>query len=349
MAQFPSSTNLFIKSHEASGSLIVDFSRDPSKFAVAEYAQIVPVKKPAGLYQVMTVEEAGRVLGADAAEYDWADGADAPDGSDGTESFDYPQFQTRRSAYPYRLGQRTVDNAEWEIAAQHGRIHAQKAMTVRTMRAVTALTTSGNYDATHVSAISGGSITGTTGTWAQSTSTRQDIKRSLNHAAELIMLDTLSAIDIDELMVVLSPTLAKEMSVSQEIVDMIKQSSDAKYYVSGEGKFTNKNAKFGLPPTLYGYPIVIENTVRVTSRKGATKARSFVMPASSAVMCSRPGGIDGVAGQPSFSTLTMFMLEEMTVETKQDPDNRLTKGRVVDDYATVMTAPVSGFLFTGCS
>jgi hypothetical protein len=243
VAQFPSSTNVFIKSHEASGSLIVDFSRDPSTFAVSEYAQIVPVKKPSGLYQVMTVEEAGRVLGADAAEYDWADGADAPDGSDGTESFDYPQFQTRRSAYPYRLGQRTVDNAEWEIAAQHGRIHAQKAMTVRTMRAVTALTTSGNYDSTHVSAISGGSITGTTGTWAQSTSTRQDIKRSLNHAAELIMLDTLSAIDIDELMVVISPTLAKEMSVSQEIVDMIKQSSDAKYYVSGEGKFTNKNAK----------------------------------------------------------------------------------------------------------
>jgi hypothetical protein len=45
----------------------------------------------------------------------------------------------------------------------------------------------------------------------------------------------------------------------------------------------------------------------------------------------------------------MFMLEEMTVETRQDPDNRLTKGRVVEDYATVMTAPVSGFLFTGCS
>ena len=39
--------------------------------------------------------------------------------------------------------------------------------------------------------------------------------------------------------------------------------------------------------------------------------------------------------------------EEMTVESKYDPDNRLNKGRIVEDYALVMTAGIAGFLFTG--
>jgi hypothetical protein len=36
----------------------------------------------------------------------------------------------------------------------------------------------------------------------------------------------------------------------------------------------------------------------------------------------------------------------MTVETLNDRDNRLTDIRVVENFDVVLTAPISGFLFT---
>lgn len=345
VAQFPSSQNVFVKDHAATGKLVVDFSRNPNSFAVNRYAQIVPVDKVAGYYLEMTIEEAGRILNTDLSDFEWADNADAPEDSDGTESFEFKEFRARRKKYGFRLGDRTVDQASWDIVAQHGAIKAQQAMTARTQLAITTLTTTGNYAASHTSAVT--SISGVTGNWAASTTARQDIKRSMNHAANVILQDTLSVVDPADLIMVISPGLAKEMSVSQEIVDYIKQSPQAFAYVKGDLADQNRNIAYGLPPQLYGYDLVVERTVKTTSRKGATKATSFVLPDATPFMVSRPGGLEGQYGSPSFSTCTIFMKEEMTTETLHDVNNRLTRGRVVEDFAVVLTAPVSGFLFTG--
>ena len=51
-------------------------------------------------------------------------------------------------------------------------------------------------------------------------------------------------------------------------------------------------------------------------------------------------------GSPSFSTFTVFLKEEMTVESKHDRDNRRHLGRVVNDFAAKTVAPITGFLFT---
>ena len=91
---------------------------------------------------------------------------------------------------------------------------------------------------------------------------------------------------------------------------------------------------------------MVEKTVKVTSRKGATKATSFVMEDDKAGMVSRPGGLLGTFGAPSFSTATIFMMEEMTTEVLRDEKDRRTLLRVVENYDVVLTAPVSGFLFT---
>src|SRR5690606_30153563 len=73
-ATIPGGSNAYIPSHEASGKLVVDFSRNPSKFALAKYAQIVPVTEQLGYYLEMTVEEAARVLDDDGFDVDWPDG-----------------------------------------------------------------------------------------------------------------------------------------------------------------------------------------------------------------------------------------------------------------------------------
>ncbi len=145
---------------------------------------------------------------------------------------------------------------------------------------------------------------------------------------------------------VMSPGCARKISVSQEIVDFIKGSTDARQYIDGK---LGPNAQYGLPSNLYGVNVIVEDCVKVTSRKGATRAASYALADTTPFLCSRVGGLDGVYGAASFSTLTVFNHEEMTQETFDDPKHRRTEIYVVDDFAPVVTASISGFLFTAAT
>lgn len=342
-AAYPSAANVFVRDHAASGKMVVDFARNIKEFAVNQYMQIVPVKKTEGLYLKMTVEEAGRIQATDGANFLWADGQPAPEGNDGLESHEYLPYRTVRRAFPFLLGDLTIDQATWNILAQHSSIKSRQAMTMRTQLGISAMTDSSNYDSTHYVDVT--AISGNTGAWNESTAARQDIKRSLNYAAELILKDTLNGVKLDDLMVVIGPNLAAGMAECQEIVDYLKHSPDALAQVRGE--LPGKNVLFGLPDKLYGYPICVEATYKVTTKKGATTARSAVLSSNTPFMCSRPGGLVGVADAPNFSTGVLFVQEEMTVETLRDAPNRRTLGRVVENLAPAVVAPASGVLFTG--
>ena len=191
VAAYPSEGNVFIRDHAASGQLIIDFARNPRDFAVNRYVTIVPVKKTQGLYLQMTIEEAGRIQQTDLANFVWADGQPAAEGNDGLESFAWLTFKTIRYNVPVLLGDKMVDQADWNMVAQYSSIKARQAMTARTMLAVGALTNTNNYSSTHVLDVVN-TVAGNSGSWAESTSVRQDIKRSLNVGAELILKDTLN-------------------------------------------------------------------------------------------------------------------------------------------------------------
>lgn len=344
-AVYPSSQNVFVRDHDASNKMVIDFARNINDFAVNRYVQIVPVKKVAGYYLNMTVEEAGRLLQSDLANFVWPDGQPASDGMDGTESHDFLPFETKRYNYPFTLGDLTIDQATWDILAHHASIKARQAMTARTQLAVTALTTSGNYAADHVMDVT--AITGNTGNWAQSTTARQDIKRSFIAAAEKILDDTLTGVELESLQVVINSALAGQLAETQEIVDYIKGSPDA--YAQVRGELPNRNKYYGLPERLYGFALVIEATRKVTTRKGQTTARSQVLPTATPFMCARPGALVGVAEAPNFATCVVFAQEEMTVETLRDVNNRRTTGRVVENLVAKIVAPASGVLFTAAA
>jgi len=337
----PGGSNTYIKDFRSSGKLQVAFSRNPNRFALVNYSQIVPVERDAGFYLRINTEQAGRLVDGDLSEHVWPDGADRPSNNDGTEKFNFKDYRTLRYAYGFKLGQKATEQAEWDILKTEAAIHAQQAMTARTKAAVSALTNAANWDATHVKDVS--TIAGNTGAWDVSTTARQDIKRSLHHADETIALDTLGAVDQSQLQLVMSPSTAKSISRAQEIVDHIKGSPDAYAQVKGgAGKF----AKYGLPDRIYGYEVAIEDAVMVTSVRGAaTPVRSRVMPHGVAFLMSRVGELVGENDGPNFSTLSVFVYEDMSVETKLDADHRRTNGSVVDDFAAVLTAPVSGYYF----
>jgi hypothetical protein len=344
-AQFPGAYNTFVPNHEATKAMVIDFSRNPSKFPVNRYIQVVPVSDPIGYYLAMTVEERGRIRNTDGSEFKWADGNDAPAGQDGTESFEYKAYRQERYAFPFRFGDMTVKNASWDIVAQHAAIKAQQAMTHRTQQVATLLTTSGNYPSANTAAVT--AIAGNTGAWNQSTPGRKDIQRSLNYGAETILDATLGGLQLSDLVLIISSSCARQIAECQEIVDYIKGSPDAKAQLVGDKASLNAK-RYGLPDQLYGFDLVIEDTRKVTSKKGATRAVSQIWPVASAVLASRPGGLVGVAGAPSFSTATCFVNSEyeMAVETLDDRNNKRTTGRVIDMFDLKMTAGASGFLFT---
>ncbi|MGQ9663458.1 MAG: hypothetical protein ACUVWX_14150, partial [Kiritimatiellia bacterium] len=140
MPVYPASHNVYVPSHEATNKLVVDFARNIRDFAVNQYTQIVPVSHPSGYYLEMTVEEAGRIVQTDLANFVWADGATAPEHFEGTESFTFKPYSVLRYVYGFALGDMTVKSASWDIVAHHASIKARQAMTARTQLALNELT-----------------------------------------------------------------------------------------------------------------------------------------------------------------------------------------------------------------
>lgn len=349
----PGGANTFVPSTEATRNMIVDFSRNIQSFALNRYLYIVPVDKMVGIYTKMTVEEAGRLLsqGEDA----WPVGTPRPKNAGRTEKFEFPKYSTFRRQFGYEIPGETAEQAAWDILAQHGRIIAQRAMTRRTERVATLLQTVGNWPtANTIDVDSIPSLGGAAGQWDQSTTARLAIKKALRYGIQAIKKQTLGAVKISDLKLVIGDDTAGAMAESQEIADFVKGSPDAKAYIqNGLGP----NATYGLPKQLYGVEIIVEDAVKTTTRKGASSTtKSFVWDGDKACLLYRAGGKpgsmdDGLVGPensneaPTFSTVTCFMYEEMTVESKYDADDRLNHGRIVENYDMQLTAPISGFLF----
>ena len=342
-AAYPSGSNTFVPSHDASGGLIVGFSRNPKKFKLNQYMKLVPVKQGQGYYLQITAEEAARVINSNLADYVWHDGQEAPMGSDNTESFQFVRFLTSRYNYTFNLGQKAIDQATWPILSVHAGFMAQKAMTARTISALSTLTTSGNWSGSTGTATSLGG-----GAWDASGATDKYIRKTFNQVCENILQNTLGVVNREDICVVINPHDARRMAETEEIRDYLKQSPFALAEVRGDVE--SQNGQWGLPNSLWGVKIIVEDAVKVTSRKGASsKTVSYCLTSGNAIFLARPGGLLGMEGIPEFSTAQMFVYEEMAVETMTDVNNRRTVGRVVDDFTTALVAPASGYLVTSCT
>lgn len=334
--------NTYIQNHEASGNLIVTYSRDPKKFPMSRYVKYQPVKKTTGLYLEIKAEEAARIINSNLQDYYWADGADRPKRNE-AEEFRYVEYRTKRYDFPWFLGKKAVDEADWPVTNLQQQVAAHKSMTARSIAVASLLQTEGNWDTGHYEAVT--SISGVADNWDVSTSDEQNIKRSILYGIEKIQLDTFGMVNTEDLVLVMNPTTARRISTAPEIIDFIKQQQSAPAII--QGKDGGWNGEYGLPKYLHGVEILVESTFRISARAGATsQTKSYVLDDGNAFLLARPGSIEAVAGSgPSFSTVTMFTLEEMTVEQKDDVENRRLLGHVVDDYSVNMTASPSGFWF----
>lgn len=339
---YPSGSNTYVPQFDASGQLVVSFSRNPKDFALNQYITVTPVKKSIGYYLKINAEMAAKVLNANGADRVWHDGNDAPEGNWGNEAFNFQPYSTIRYAYPFRLGYKAVEQADWKILASHAAIVAQAAMTFRSQRVLTSLSNTANFAANHT-----GTATALGGAkFNAGTVAAPSIKKTLLAAAQQIQIDTLGTVGPKDLVLIVNPVLASAMASSDEVQDTVKHSSIAMQWL--QNKDETADGRWGLPPYLWGFRIIVDDTVMNTNAKGGTLNNGYALPNTTALLVARPGGLTGVEGSASFSTCHVMAYEEMTVESKDDPDNRLTRGRVVDDFDVQIVAPATGFVITAC-
>lgn len=341
MTIFPGASSTFVPSFEGSGRLQVEFSRNPNSFALPQYAKIIPVTNNAGYY--LKIDTAGAVRMPDLNGFRWPDGQDRPRGK--AAGFDFLPYLTERFSFPFEVGQLAASQAVWDIIGSHARMQAQLAMTARVVSAASVLTTSANWSGnTGTATAIGGGI------WSTSSTANNYIKKTLDAVKASILRSTRGVVQDADLMLVVDPVGAALIANSPEYKQYLVNHEQA--IAALEMKPGSIWNRWGLLPFLYGLRVVVDDTVRMTSLEGATDA--FAWPFSGiggglntcALVLARLNGLMGVQNAPEFSTVSIFTKEDMTVETKDDVDNRRTEGRVVDDYDVVLTAPASGYFIT---
>lgn len=348
---YPQGHNTFIPA-DISGRIRVGFSRDPKKFAIPRYVQYVETPNNSFYWLKLTTQEAARVISVN--DFEWPDGQPDRATDTGDESFNFVPQITQRRSYKFRVGQMAADQAVWPITEVQAGIKAAQCMTARTMRWTSTFENTANWassaDTANLSTNHYSDATTLVGAKLDTgSSTNPLIRKAFSVIARVINQDTMGVINYEpgSFNIVMNPNTAISLANSQEIHDYIKGS----YWAREElDTGSSPNAFWGLPSTLYGYPIIVENTIKTTNLKNLAKTASLAMSDGVILFASRVGGLDGVYGAPSFSTLTMFWYkEEMTVEMRADSWDRLYYGRVVENTYEVVTCPASGYLLTGCT
>ena len=343
---YPGGSNTYIPSWEATG-LIIKYTRNPSYFRINKYVKELKVPKDQGYYLTLSGEDPYRVVSVN--DYLWEDSTDAPGGRQERQGFGFLAYRTARYCYPFSLGKKSTDQAEWPILAEHAAMQAAKAMTVRTLLNYNLAKTAANWTGTW-----GTNTSAVSGSWSGSSVANNFVQNDLNNA--LIKVEQASGgivTDEDALQLTFNPTLARGVAACPEYKQYIQGSPDALAAITDQ---RNPNRKYGLAPYLYGLALTVENAIIVTTPKPGnvpsppSNTRSYIWETANVVISSKPAGITAPEEQTlDFSTFCFRFYEQMTTEQKSDPDNRREVGRVVEDYLATLQAPQTGYLLTGAS
>lgn len=330
--------NTYVPTLELSGHLLVNFSRN-MKQSVNNYSRITPVKQKRGAFLKFDPNDLARMPNPD-TEFTWAPGTPSPDGFTINQGFEQSEFSTIRYAWSTTLDQEAVDVANWDVKKAYADLLAQTAMTHRIYKVCKQLTTTGNFAATHVATATalGGGLT------SAGTTADPIIKKTLDAAAIIIQSDTLGRVKWGQLSVLINNNTALKWSQTRELREYLMQNPEAVKEITLDP--SNLNAAYGLPKTLYGFKIVVEDSYYVSSNRGnATQTKVSVFPDNKAVVFLAEGDLEK-EGPYSFNTCHIFAYEEMTVEEKAESWDRFVKMRVVMNYDTKIVAPATGFIIT---
>lgn len=337
---FPGRNAGFISNHEATAKLTVGFSRNPSKFPNVRYTKIVPVNKTAGYYLKVDPKKGARIR--DVNEFRWAPGSPRPQGA--PVGMNWVFVQTERFNVPFQLPLDAVTQADVDLVSMNAATVAQQAMTLRSKRIKSVMTTTANWNGNTDTATN---LAG--GVWAGSSEANGYILESLNAAKNAIRLSSAGVVEAKDLMLVVDVTGARIIAESPEYKSYLKQNPFSLAALRQDDREMFEN--YGLAPYVFGLKTVVDDTVIISSNEGATRVNENMFSGIStinavAAVVARPEGIEGSPFASNFSTVSVLSKEEMTVEQREDGYNRLLDGGVTDDNKIELTAWESGYLIT---
>jgi hypothetical protein len=337
--------NVYVPAFDTQANLIVNYSRDPKKYLVNQIMTITPVSKPIGKYLRIKPEAQGQLTNQWNVSRRWADGAPRPIQLEGGQKHEWLEFFTERYIESFPIGYQTEQNAIWDIVNTQSKALANRMMTGIALEAYTELRNASNYTNTATATVAGG------GAWSAATSTNRYIQNSLNYALEKIQQSTMNGVQAEDLVLVLSPSVAKQIAASAEIADYMAGSPFSAPFVQGEA-FTNQLGNYGMPPMLYGIKVIVDPLVRDNSALGASTNYEFVANAGvttgSAYLIARQGALGSEAGGSNFSFLHCFKWtpEEFYTEVIDVPFDKRKVLSVVDNRQVKVVANEAAFLFT---
>lgn len=349
--RYPSPTNTFVP--EATGQAIA-YVRDPSRFKVNEYVQLVRAPKPVVLYAFLDPDEPVRVVTD--AEYDWPDGQPRPRPAGNVGNFKWEEVRIFRRSYGYTVGEQLVETAEgWNPRAFFDAIILNKAMVNVTKRVMALLDNAANWGANTATATS---LNGGAGNWANASNDPTSvnflaIKKSLNAAVRRILLASNGLVTRKDLRLVIDPVVADAVGETSELHTYVEKSPVALAQIRGDAP--NVNAPWSIPEQIYGLPVVVEDASYVNVRPEADGTAAvvetekvFVADPTKARLVSRVGGVDGLYGAPSASTAQRYYYKyELAIEARHESWDKLHEASCVDQFKEVLAAPQTGFLITG--
>jgi hypothetical protein len=198
--RYMSATNTFLPT--ATGQVIA-YVRNPADFALNRYCQLVnSPDSPVGFYYRLDRDNPVRVVTD--AEFRWPDGKPAPTGHHNLSNFEMDTFRCERYAFPWTLGEETVENARRNGSLDpitiESKNKASQAMTLRTKNVISTLETTGNWPTGHTDTAT--NVGG--GKWDVGTSTAPYFKKSVLEAARRIIQATNNTVKLTDLRLILS-------------------------------------------------------------------------------------------------------------------------------------------------
>lgn len=334
---------------------VIHYIRDAKEFAVNRWVQNIQTPAPVFIWAKLDQDQPVRMVAE--AEFAWEDGAERPTGNHNLTSFEWVEGRCFRRDYPYTMGLQAVEVARkfgaFDPEVVEAKSVASQAMTNRTNRIVQMCETVANWG---TNAATANVLNAGAGYWNLSSNDPLDpnylaIKKALLKAAQLINLGTNGRVKPKDLRLVISPDAAMKMANTGEIHDYVKSTAGVSKQNMTD-TLGNVNQQWGLPDSLYGIEIVVEDAVLVNIYPNAdgTKAvlgstRNYVKTNDTAFLVSRVGGIDAPYGAPSFSTVQCYFYDyELAVESRTDTWNKRLEGHVVEQFKEVLAAAPAGYL-----
>lgn len=354
--QYTSGTNPYIPSYSdgtVRAQLIVDYSRNPKAFIVNKLVTISPVKKTSGYWLRFDQSVLSRVNSLE--ESVWHDGQEFPMGPHNKQKFTNIHYETTRYGEPYPVGYNERDQAAWDVDKQAQRVLGQRLMTRRALGFKNIATNANNYLASNTGTVETFASLGAGNNWSDATAAAPFVLQTINEVERRTLLTTNGVITRESMVMLMAPTVAYNLSKTQEVHQYLGNSPVALAVLRGEAEGTNK--PYQIPDLIYGIRTVVDPTIQNTAARDVTPnlqpttpGYAFMQPSNSVIFLSRPGDVPENVGDfaTAFSSIHLFVYEpdEFVIRSHDEPHNNRLVHQAYDHWDIRIVAHETMYLLT---